>query len=39
MPAAPELITYRRPACGHVETIEKQPVGRSGVLVRFLASL
>jgi hypothetical protein len=23
--AMPELITYQCPACGHVETIEKQP--------------
>lgn len=23
--AMPELITYRCPACGHVETIEQQP--------------
>ena len=23
--ALPELVTYQCPACGHVETIEKQP--------------
>ena len=26
--ALPELITYQCPACGHVETIEKQPSPR-----------